>query len=230
MTVTYKYYNNTTVKPGSDTMPTKSIIKNALGYPDTPETKKGVLHDTEKVQESTNASKLLADTLNAFGSKYADITVTYNLRPGVNGVLISEGVTVKEVGPYITEGRVDFALSKALNSLDIAVKKINSEGEYGDIGIKHVDFIIGNKKNSVYAVATLHPLGKDFIYPDKIEKRASDILKSLGDVESVSYSMTSTGMKIGFEVNTTAVSLRTEPESAKRPSLGSILKDALGKE
>lgn len=230
MTVTYKYYNDTTVKPGSDTMPTKSIIKNALGDPETSENKKVVAHGRKNVQESTNASKLLADTLNAFGSKYADITVTYNLRPGVNGVVISDGVTVKEVKPYITEGRVDFALSKALDSLDIAVKKINSEGEYGEIEIKHVDFIVGNKKTSVYAVATLHPRGKDFVYSDKIEKRASEILKSLGDIESIFNSVTSTDMRLDFEVNTTAVSLRTESESAKRPSLGSILKDALGKE
>ena len=224
MSVSYKYYNNTTVKPGDDTMTTKSKIGAIIA---TPFIDHGASENKKVISESESAGKLLSETLNALGSKYVDITATYDLRPGVNGVVIDGGVTVKMVRPYITEGRVDFALSKALDSLNIAVKKINAEGEYGEIGIKHIDFIVGDKKSSVYALATVYPTGKDFIDIAKVAKRTFEILKGLGakpDTGSVVKYYTFAGMRIGFEVNTMDVHLRNESNPVERPSLGSKLR------
>ncbi len=225
MSVSYKYYNNTTVKPGDDTMTTKSKIGAIIA---TPFIDHDISENKREVPGNVNAGRLLTDTLNAFGSKYVDITATYDLRPGVNGVVIDDGVTVKVVRPYITEGRVDFALSKALDSLNIAVKKINEEGEYGEMVIKHVDCIVGIKKSSVYTLATVHPTGKDFVDIAKVAKRTFEILKDLGtkpDTGSVVKYYTFAGMRIGFEVNTTDAHLRNEAaEIVEKLSLGSKLR------
>ena len=205
-------------------MTTKSKIGAIIA---TPFIDHGASENKKVVSESANAGRLLTDTLNVFGYKYVDITATYDLRPGVNGVVIDDAVTVKVVRPYITEGRVDFALSKALDSLNIAVKKINTEGEYGEMGIKHIDFIVGDKKSSVYALATVYPTGKDFVDIAKVAKRTFEILKGLGtkpDTESVIKYYTSAGMKLGFEVDTTEVHLRNESNPVEKPSLDSKLR------